>query len=763
MDFSELQLTASRNGRSRSTTNGRPRRGVLLMNLGTPDEPTPASVRNYLREFLVDPAVIQLPKGLGFLNGPLGKTIAMFRAKHSAGLYRSIWTDEGSPLLTITQEQVKALQGIMPSGWRVYSAMRYGNPSIPSVLQQIERDGLDELVIVPMYPQYSGPTTGTAMRVVYDYLGGDDHPLQLTTRLSWYNDHGYIAAQTELLRQYASEHDLTPDNCFLLFSTHGLPVSYVEKGDPYPSHVAETVALVSKRLGWAKSRWSLAFQSRFGPAKWLQPYTDESLESLSQTGEKKVLVCPISFVTDCLETLEEIEKRYRKLVEPSGTEMHVCPALNTFAPFIGALKHLVLQGCSAMSSECHRLGDVAHATTTNKEAPGKTDSLIVVGASVAGKVGSGTGPALKHVDAKTLRQLKRPAYEIPAFLREVRDACGLQEAFIWNTCHRFEVYGFPKDDGRNPQEVADAIASKIIEGTACEGPVLNKLFGADAMHHMLRTANGLNSGLPGERDILDQLCAAQRLAERSETGGPLVRSLINSAINFEKTLRSDSTWGDFAPDYAQIALQFVADKAKVDFGRSRILVIGGSTTSAAVLRTLSGHLGVSSKQLTLIYRGHKHGGHLKLLRKAIGQGERIRVQNYEEKIVDRALAEADVVIFGVDGDTPLLDAERVQRCREAIANPLIVIDFNMYGSTRDLSTQDAVKVFALSDIDRAVNASAGDICADNEFQQALAGVEARIASTVREATTTSKHKEAVVPFETIPATALAGSTERSVQ
>lgn len=760
MHLSELKFVPNQRPRSDSNGNGRTRRGVLLINLGTPDEPTPASVRRYLREFLVDPAVIQLPSGLGFLNGPLGKTIARFRAKHSSELYRSIWTEAGSPLLAITRRQVAALQEIMPSGWCVYCAMRYGNPSISSVLKQIERDGLEELVIVPMYPQYSGPTTGTAMRVVYDYLGGDDHPLQVTTRLSWYNDHGYIAAQTELLRKYTSDHNLTPDNCFLLFSSHGLPVSYVEKGDPYPAHIAETVALVSKRLGWAKSRWSLAFQSRFGPTKWLQPYTDESLESLSGAGEKKVLVCPISFVTDCLETLEEIDLRYRKLVEPNGADMYLCPALNTFQPFIGALKHLVLQGCSAMSNECHRLGDVAHVQTTSEPKLDRTDSLVMVGASIAGRIGVGSGPKISHVEATTLRQLKRPACDVPAFLKEVRQACDLEEAFILNTCHRFEVYGFPREDGRDLQDVANAIGRRLVEGTPCENPALNTLLGVNARHHLLRTANGLNSCLPGERDILDQLCAAQRLCERAETGGALVRCLIDNTIEIEKALRTDTAWGDFAPDYAQIALQFVADRTKVDFGRCRFLVIGGSTTSAAVLRTLTGHLGVSSKQLTLIYRGHKHGGHLKILRKAIGKGERIRVQTYEEKQVDRAIADADIVIFGVDQDTPLLDAKRLGRCRAENAKTLIVVDFNMYGSTRDLDGLDGVQVFPLSDIDRAVNASAGDICADDDFQVALTDVEARIAAAAGRTKEVAKDKVSVVPFETISSSTFAQHAER---
>jgi len=169
-----------------------PHRGVLLLNLGTPESATPSSVREYLREFLADPAVIQLPHLLRWLNVPLGRMIARLRCKASAAMYQTIWSENGSPLLSTTIDQVVELQQLMPRAWRVYAAMRYGNPSIPAVLEQIENDGIEELVIVPMYPQYSGPTTGTAMKVVYDYLRSDDHPLQVTTRLSWYNDHSYI-------------------------------------------------------------------------------------------------------------------------------------------------------------------------------------------------------------------------------------------------------------------------------------------------------------------------------------------------------------------------------------------------------------------------------------------------------------------------------------------------------------------------------------------------------------------------------------------
>ncbi len=295
--------TSDTNGRSSAAQ--RPlKRAVLLINLGTPEGPTVPAVRRYLREFLADPAVIQLPRGMGRLNRLLGRMIARFRAPKSAAMYRSVWTEEGSPLKVIADAQVAALEAAMPKGWRVFGAMRYGRPSIPDTLSAIEAAGIDELVIVPMYPQFSGPTTGTALREVYSYLEGDDHPIQVTTRVSWYNDYGYISAQTELLRQYMRAHDLTPETTYLLFSTHGLPVSYVKKGDPYPEQVAQSAGLVGQRLGWPSDRMTLAYQSRFGPATWLQPYTDELLDSLVARGEKKILICPISFTTDCLETLE---------------------------------------------------------------------------------------------------------------------------------------------------------------------------------------------------------------------------------------------------------------------------------------------------------------------------------------------------------------------------------------------------------------------------------------------------------------------------
>lgn len=716
---------------SDADANGTPRgRGVLLINLGTPDEPTVPAVRRYLTEFLGDPAVIHWPQGLRWLTRPVGRVLAYFRAASSTRLYQSIWTENGAPLHTIADDQVATLQQAMPRGWRVFGAMRYGRPSIPDTLKEIERAGVEELVVIPMYPQFSGTTTGTALREVFEYLQGDGHSIHMTTRASWFDDHGYISAQTQLLDQYARSSGLTPDNCYLLFSTHSLPVSYVKNGDPYPEHVKRTAALVGQRLNWPADRMALAFQSRLGPVKWLKPYTDEVLLDLARQGEKQILVCPISFTTDCLETLEEIDVRYRAMVEREDTELYLCPALNTFGPFINALKQLSLRGPRPM-----RCAARAVKTTTVKENRtadhnADRDSLVMIGLSLRGRLGQGKGPAIAYADTDMLRSAKRPACDVPPLLRTIVKTSGLAEAFLWNTCHRFELYAVPAEAHADPQELAGKVGELVFDGVVPDGVRLNVLCGADARRHLLRTACGLNSGLPGERDILDQLHAAFRLAEKAGTTGAITRHLVEEAASLDAELRETTTWGRFDPDYTHVALQGVARAGDLDYAPAGIVVIGGSTTSASVLQTLTRRFNVPSRQLTLFYRGHKHGGHLKLLRKALGAGRRVRVQNYTEDCVMQAIADADVVIFGIDREDPVLDGITLRGARDFSARPLTIIDFNMFGSTTGITDLPGVHVFPLQALEKEAQACADAICSDPDFLEAVEQAELHIAGLV---------------------------------
>ena len=317
---------------------------VLLVNVGTPDAPDVASVRHYLTEFLRDPFVIQLPSLLRWAQPWLARFIARRRAPHSAEKYRSIWMPEGSPLRVIMQQQAAELRKLLPGNWGVFTAMRYGHPSIEETLRAIVEERIEELVVVPLYPQYSQTTTGTVIQELYSVLKASGAHINVTARTTWYDDAGYANAQARLIADYAAEHNLGPHNSILLYSAHGLPVAYVERGDPYDDQLKRSIEIVTDRLGWPVGRTRVGYQSRMGPAAWLKPDTTEVLSQLAASGEKNVLLCPISFAVDCLETLEEIDIRYKHHFEGLGGQLHRCPALNTSVHFMGALKNLVLRG-----------------------------------------------------------------------------------------------------------------------------------------------------------------------------------------------------------------------------------------------------------------------------------------------------------------------------------------------------------------------------------------------------------------------------------
>ena len=702
------------------------RRGVLLINLGTPDESDVPSVRRYLAEFLSDPEVIHLPTGLGWLNGALGRLIAYFHAPKSAKMYQRIWSDSGSPLESITADQVCKLESHLPDGWRVFPAMRYGRPSIAQTLREIEAAGVEELVVIPMYPQFSGPTTGTALRELYRSLYRGMHRLNVTTRNIWYDDGGYIYAQAKLIAEYAKQHQLTPDNTMLLFSAHGLPVSYVKRGDPYPAHVRRSIDLVAQRLGWPAERWVSAYQSRFGPAKWLKPGTDHLLAELAQRGEKRVLICPISFTADCLETLEELDVRYRELFEDLGGDLYLCPALNTHKDFIDALAGLVLKGPRPVSSWGEKVQPLLSIRPKPDPRPANVDTLVMVGVSLASQIGKGRGPELVHIDGPRFLCAKKPQHEVPDALRKICEDGQVVEGFVWNTCHRFEFFGWASDSACEPNEcIVQRIREHLFDGPDSDDLQVNVLCGADAWQHLVRTVSGLNSRLPGDRDVVDQLQQAFNVADRAGTAGPMAAQLIHDAITIENRLREGTDWGDFDPGYCYAAMSNLVSSKQLDFRDRKILVIGGSTTSRSILSALTGRFDVSTRQLTLAYRGHS-GGQIKLLRKAIGNGKRLRVGSYAEPAVLKAIADADIVFFGIDRDEPVLSGEQVRDLRDFAARKLTVVDFNTFHSTTGLEAISGVTMIDAEQLDESVRAYADAMCALPEFARAVRAAESWI-------------------------------------
>lgn len=315
--------------------------GVLVVNLGTPEAPTPAALRRYLAQFLGDPRVIESPRWLWrlILHGIVLRT----RPPRVAHAYASIWWEEGSPLMVISRRQVEALQRAldkrMPGPVHVELGMSYGEPSIPNALERLRRKGARRILLLPMYPQYSGSTTGSVFEATVEALKRYRWVPEFRCIQHFADDPGYIEALAESVRRYREQHGAGE---LLLMSFHGLPKRYLLNGDPYHCLCHKTARLVAERLGLSDDQWKITFQSRFGREPWLQPYTDETVEALGHHGLKRLdVMCP-GFSADCLETLEEIAMQNRDAFRVAGGgELHYIPALNDEPHHIDALADLV--------------------------------------------------------------------------------------------------------------------------------------------------------------------------------------------------------------------------------------------------------------------------------------------------------------------------------------------------------------------------------------------------------------------------------------
>lgn len=315
--------------------------GVLVTNLGTPAAPTTAAVRRYLAEFLSDPRVVELPRWLWLPI--LYAVILPLRPRRSAAAYREIWTPQGSPLLVNAKRQAAALQATLAERWqgrvKVVLGMRYGAPSIASALERLRDWGARRVLVLPLYPQYSATTTGSTYDALFKALSAERCVPDLRI-VSRYHDHPqYIDALADSVRAAREQNG---QDGRLLFSFHGLPQRYCDAGDPYYAQCLETAQLVSERLAEAPDNWAVAFQSRVGREKWLQPYTESLLCEWAQAGVRRVQVLCPGFSADCLETLEEIGIRAAALFRSCGGEaLHYIPALNDRPDHIAALADIV--------------------------------------------------------------------------------------------------------------------------------------------------------------------------------------------------------------------------------------------------------------------------------------------------------------------------------------------------------------------------------------------------------------------------------------
>ena len=321
------------------------RTAVLLINLGTPDAPTAPALRRYLREFLSDPRVVELPRLLWW---PILHAIVLnTRPRRSAERYAAIWTDEGSPLKAHTQRQTKLLRGLLGEAGhsvRVEYAMRYGQPALSTVLDQLDAEGCTRILLLPLYPQYSASTTATVFDAAARWAATRRNQPELRTVRSFPDDSGYIEALAASVRRHWMKHG-QPDRSYrLLLSFHGVPAKTVTLGDPYRDECLSTGRLLTRALGLDKANSLICFQSRFGAAQWLKPYTAETLQSLGKQGIQCVdVLCP-GFPADCLETLEEIAIEGKHLFTAAGGgDYRVIPCLNEDDEWIRALATLALR------------------------------------------------------------------------------------------------------------------------------------------------------------------------------------------------------------------------------------------------------------------------------------------------------------------------------------------------------------------------------------------------------------------------------------
>lgn len=308
----------------------KPRIAVVLMNLGTPDEPTPAGVRRFLREFLSDPRVIEIPKLLWWVI--LNLFVLTFRPKRVAKAYASIWGDGDSPMRLIVQKQTELLQQTLQplyphANVTVHAAMTYGNPATAMVLDDLKKQQIEHVVILPLFPQYSSTSTGAAFDVVNKWLSKRRDLISMVIIKDYYQHPLYIAALAERVRQYQREHGMTEK---LLMSFHGIPQPYADKGDPYPQQCRVTASLLAQALELNDDQWAISFQSRFGKQEWIKPYTDVLLERWGKEGVNSIQVISPAFSADCLETLEELAIENRELFLHAGGQAYsYIPALNT--------------------------------------------------------------------------------------------------------------------------------------------------------------------------------------------------------------------------------------------------------------------------------------------------------------------------------------------------------------------------------------------------------------------------------------------------
>lgn len=357
--------------------------------------------------------------------------------------------------------------------------------------------------------------------------------------------------------------------------------------------------------------------------------------------------------------------------------------------------------------------------------PEEPAALVMIGACLEGGLPLGHGPAIRYSEPERFSRAKKSHKALRAFLDWVRENTKFYEAFVWNTCQRIEFYGWLP--AATDAAARERMATRIRHGLYADGAgelEVNVLSEAEARHHLFRTVCGLNSEVPGDRDVAAQLQTAFRLAQCAGTAGPRAAALVEEAQALAEVVTSNTEWSRFSTGYCKAAMARVFEEEDVRPDELRFVVIGGSTTSRSVLSTLTQQHGVPERQLTVVYRDHH--GQMKQMRAAVGSGKRLRVHAYSDERVQRAIANADYVVFGLDQPEPVIDASALLPRGEQAAGPLTVVDFNTFGSIANAEALATLSVWTASRLDHAVAAHVAITTSRADFARAVEAAETRI-------------------------------------
>lgn len=602
----------------------------------------------------------------------------------------------------ILAEVGAALAAVLPEGWEVFTLDTGTRPSVASLLDRMIDEGIEELVVVPLQPQYSALGTGAFMPALYRALRRRGRRLSVAVRAAWYDDAAYVSALARLIAEDARAKGLRPERSGLRFLARGVG------HDSWRAQVRRTAELTAQRLGWPAERVQVDFVGSGGGG-------------VCGTG------CGIGGSGEVL----EVELGFAAAAAGAADR-----SLHTYPPFVAALRHIVLHGAkplpSAKDARTPLLGAGAEPDATVEPA-----SFVLIGVSLAGGLRDGNGPAIRHSDPTAFGRVRKSHKALQSFLAWVRERTPVCEAIVWNTCQRIEFYGWLPESGG--AAARDRLIRRIrteLFGSEPDGLEVNVLRGNDARHHLLRTACGLNSDLPGDRDVAAQLQTACRLAQCAGTAGTRAMATVEEAVALAGRVSAETAWGEFSTGYCTAAIARVFEVDGVMADELRHVVIGGSTTSRAVLSALTEQYRVPPRRITAVYRDHH--GQLKQLRAALGNGKRLRVHSYLDERVLRAIADADVVFFGIDQTEPVIEASALLHSRDLAARPLTVVDFNSFGSIDEDADLDGVRLWTAGQLDQAVAAHVAIMTTRAGFARAAEQAEARIGRHLAEGASPSR-------------------------